>query len=110
MTVAVILVNRGPLLRQCLESLERQRRPPDHVIVVDNASTDDSLRQADHARAPEMSRASLNRIKPSLAFVFRPWLKWGHGMVQAADDSQYHNAFEHHVAPAGHNRRPKTRT
>ena len=48
MTVAVLIVNwnGGPLLRQCLESLERQRRRADHVIVVDNASTDDSLRQA----------------------------------------------------------------
>jgi GT2 family glycosyltransferase len=48
MTVAVLIVNwnGGPLLRQCLESLERQRRRADHIIVVDNASTDDSLRQA----------------------------------------------------------------
>jgi GT2 family glycosyltransferase len=48
MTVAVLIVNwnGGPLLGQCLESLERQRRKPDHIVVVDNASTDDSLAQA----------------------------------------------------------------
>src|SRR4051794_31740753 len=51
MTVAVLIVNwnGGSLLRQCLQSLERQRRRPDKVIVVDNASTDDSLRQAGDA-------------------------------------------------------------
>jgi len=44
-TVAVIIVNwnGGSLLRRCLEALVRQRRPADHVILVDNASTDDSL-------------------------------------------------------------------
>jgi GT2 family glycosyltransferase len=51
MTVAVLIVNwnGGSLLRRCLDSVAQQRRPPDHVIVVDNASTDDSLRQADEA-------------------------------------------------------------
>lgn len=45
MTVAVIIVNfnGGTLLRRCLDALSRQRRPPDHVILVDNASTDDSV-------------------------------------------------------------------
>jgi GT2 family glycosyltransferase len=51
MTVAVLIVNwnGGPLLRRCLEALERQRRRPDRIIVVDNASTDDSLRQAEES-------------------------------------------------------------
>jgi GT2 family glycosyltransferase len=47
-TVAVIIVNwnGGSFLSQCLEALDRQRRRPDHIIVVDNASTDDSLERA----------------------------------------------------------------
>ena len=51
MTIAVLIVNwnGGDLLCRCLDALERQRRPPDHVIVVDNASTDDSLARAAHA-------------------------------------------------------------
>ncbi len=51
MTVAVLVVNwnGGDLLRRCLESLERQRRRPDHIVVVDNGSSDDSLRLAEHA-------------------------------------------------------------
>jgi len=41
MRVAVLIVNwnGGDLLTRCLESLEQQRRRPDHVIVVDNASS-----------------------------------------------------------------------
>jgi GT2 family glycosyltransferase len=43
--VAVIIVNynSGPHLRMCLQALGRQTRSPRRVIVVDNASTDDSL-------------------------------------------------------------------
>jgi GT2 family glycosyltransferase len=45
MTVAVLIVNWNSrhLLRECLESLTAQTRPPDRVIIVDNNSTDDSL-------------------------------------------------------------------
>jgi len=48
MTVAVIIVNWNSreFLRECLRSLRAQSRRPDRVIVVDNDSTDDSLRQA----------------------------------------------------------------
>jgi GT2 family glycosyltransferase len=46
--VAVIVVNfnGGAYLQRCLETVESQSRRADHVIVVDNASTDDSLRRA----------------------------------------------------------------
>ena len=48
-TVSVVIVNwnGGDLLRQCLESLREQTRPADRVVVVDNASTDDSLARAE---------------------------------------------------------------
>lgn len=48
MTVAVLIVNwnGGELLRRCLDALDRQDRPADHVVLVDNASTDDSLQLA----------------------------------------------------------------
>ena len=48
MTVAILIVNwnGGSLLNRCLQSVDAQSRRPDHVIVVDNASTDDSLERA----------------------------------------------------------------
>ena len=43
--VAVIVVNwsGGALLRRCLAALATQTRPPDRVLIVDNASTDGSV-------------------------------------------------------------------
>jgi GT2 family glycosyltransferase len=45
MTVAVLVVNwnAGPLLRRCLQAVAAQTRRADRVVVVDNASGDDSL-------------------------------------------------------------------
>jgi GT2 family glycosyltransferase len=47
-TVAVVVVNfnGAAYLGRCLKSIELQTRRPDHVIVVDNASLDESLRTA----------------------------------------------------------------
>lgn len=41
-TVCAVIVtyNRKELLRECLQAVLSQTRPPDHVLVVDNASTD----------------------------------------------------------------------
>jgi GT2 family glycosyltransferase len=51
MRVAVVIVNwnSGELLRRCLETLDRQTRRPDRVVVVDNASSDESLNRARQA-------------------------------------------------------------
>lgn len=38
----VVTYNRVSLLRECLQSVLGQTRPPEHVLVVDNASTDDT--------------------------------------------------------------------
>lgn len=38
----VVTYNRSHLLAQCLDALCHQTRPPDLVVVVDNASTDDT--------------------------------------------------------------------
>lgn len=63
MTVAVLIVNwnGGDLLRQCLASVAGQRRPADHVVVIDNNSSDDSLdRAADQLRGAELIRLPSN--------------------------------------------------
>jgi GT2 family glycosyltransferase len=59
-TVCAVVVthNRVELLRRCLDHLERQTRPPDAILVVDNASTDgtgDMLR--------EQARADVLRLE-----------------------------------------------
>lgn len=36
----VVTFNRRELLRECLRALEGQQRPVDHILVIDNASTD----------------------------------------------------------------------
>jgi GT2 family glycosyltransferase len=45
-TVCAVVVthNRPQLLERCLDHLEAQERRPDHVLVVDNASTDETPR------------------------------------------------------------------
>lgn len=67
MTVAVVIVNwnGGPLLRRCLEALAGQTRRPDHVIVVDNASTDDSLGRA----AGALAGVELIRLPENVGFA-----------------------------------------
>jgi GT2 family glycosyltransferase len=67
MTVAVLIVNwnGGELLRQCLAALLQQRRPPDHIIVVDNASTDDSLERAREA----LRRVEVIRLPDNVGFA-----------------------------------------
>ena len=44
MTISVLITtrNRAKILKQCLKSLVRQSRKPDEVIVVDNASSDNT--------------------------------------------------------------------
>lgn len=39
-SVIIITLNRAELIRETLDSLTRQTRQPDEVIVVDNGSTD----------------------------------------------------------------------
>ena len=37
---AVVTYNRRELLARCIDYLQRQRRPPDQILVINNASTD----------------------------------------------------------------------
>jgi GT2 family glycosyltransferase len=67
MRVAVLIVNwnGGDLLTECLRSLGQQRRRPDHVVVVDNASSDDSLQRAGHL----LDAVELIRLPSNVGFA-----------------------------------------
>ena len=41
-SAVVVAYNRAKLLRECLDAIAAQTRPVQRVIVIDNASTDDS--------------------------------------------------------------------
>ncbi len=41
-TAVVVTYNRAALLAECLDAIAAQTMPPDRVVVVDNASTDDT--------------------------------------------------------------------
>jgi GT2 family glycosyltransferase len=66
-TVAVFVINwnGGSMLKRCLTSLLAQRRSPDHVVVVDNASRDDSLSLA----AAELRGMQLIRLDSNSGFA-----------------------------------------
>lgn len=67
MRVAALIVNwnAGPLLARCLASLHAQRRRPDRVILVDNASADESLRLAQ----PELGGVDVVRLSENVGFA-----------------------------------------
>jgi GT2 family glycosyltransferase len=67
MTVAVLVVNwnGGGLLHSCLKSLAHQRRRPDHVVVVDNGSSDDSLLRAE----PFLQGVEVIRLPRNVGFA-----------------------------------------
>ena len=52
-SIVVVSYNATPYLRRCLESLRARTRPPHEILVVDNASrqeTRDYLRSVDFIR------------------------------------------------------------
>lgn len=61
-TVCAIVVthNRHDLLVECLDHVDRQSRPPDHVLVVDCASTDDTPAMLAHRDGIEVLRLNEN--------------------------------------------------
>lgn len=66
MSVTVIIVNwnSGVLLGRCLHSLKAQTVQPEHVILVDNASTDNSA-----SFAEVIANVTIQRMKNNLGFA-----------------------------------------
>jgi rhamnopyranosyl-N-acetylglucosaminyl-diphospho-decaprenol beta-1,3/1,4-galactofuranosyltransferase len=59
-TAVLVTYNRCPLLLESLAAVQGQSRPPDRVIVIDNASTDDTA-AAVRDRFPAVQLAGLPR-------------------------------------------------
>ena len=63
-TVAIVNWNGGTLLAQCVQHLQAQTVQPDHILLIDNASTDTSLEQL-----PTWSRLTILRMDSNLGFA-----------------------------------------
>lgn len=63
-TLIIVNWNAGDMLARCLRHVMAQTRLPDHVVVVDNASTDQSLLQL-----PAWDRLTLSRMPSNLGFA-----------------------------------------
>lgn len=61
-TISTVVVNynNGPFVRRCVESFLSQTRPPDEVVIVDDASTDESL---DELAALEREHAEVRVLR-----------------------------------------------
>src|SRR4051812_36690273 len=57
----VVTYNRRDLLARCLDHLERQSRPPEGILVVDNASTDGTAELLASRHGVEVMRLPENR-------------------------------------------------
>jgi len=77
----VVTYNRKDLLRECLQALESQTRKPDHILVVDNASTDGTY---------EMLRAEF----PGAEVVRLPENQGGAGGFHEGMKRAYKQGFE----------------
>ncbi|MDE6633338.1 MAG: glycosyltransferase family 2 protein [Muribaculaceae bacterium] len=73
MTIVVPVYNRPKLIVRCLESLKAQTYRPLHIIVVDNASTDDTMANIErwmHANADkDFSMDILSETNPGAAYA-----------------------------------------
>ncbi len=72
----VVTHNRREKLPHCLEAVAAQRRPPDHVLVVDNASTD-GTREMLEREYPDIEKLALS-INEGGAGGFHEGMKHAH--------------------------------
>ena len=72
----VVIYNRKDLLRTCLQSLLKQTRMPDCIVVVDNASTDGTRAMLD-AEFQQLQRLNLE-INSGGAGGFKAGMQWSY--------------------------------
>jgi rhamnopyranosyl-N-acetylglucosaminyl-diphospho-decaprenol beta-1,3/1,4-galactofuranosyltransferase len=86
----VVTYNRHDLLTECLDRIARQSRPPDHVLVVDNASTDGTAAMLDGRKGLEVLTLSEN-LGSSGGFArgLRRAGELGHDWIWLLDDDTF---------------------
>ncbi len=72
----VVTHNRKELLRECLQALSAQTRVPDHVLVIDNASSDNTFALVQS----EFPTVQVLQLTENIggAGGFHVGMKWGH--------------------------------
>jgi GT2 family glycosyltransferase len=103
-SAVIVNYNGDPFLAACLAALERVRLRPRDVFVVDNASTDDSMRelvafplaqalpQSENRGFAEGANAGLERVETTVAVVLNPDVEidsqFGDAVVEAFTANQ----------------------
>lgn len=72
----IVTYNRKEILRECLKAVLSQTRPPDQVLVVDNASTDGTVRMLQE-EFPEVEVLRLSENQGG-AGGFHEGMKWAY--------------------------------
>ena len=79
LTISTIVCafNEADYIGPCLESLRRQTRPPDEILVVNNASTDETASIAADVAGKEAwndgtAQAPLTNARPGGSLPLRP--------------------------------------
>src|SRR5207237_1380646 len=79
-TASIVLHDSAPDIVACLDALAAQTRPPDAIVILDNASSDGSVELA----ARTMRDARLIRSRVNLGFAA------GHNCAMAVEPADVH--------------------
>ncbi|MET0420729.1 MAG: glycosyltransferase, partial [Acidimicrobiia bacterium] len=87
-TSVLATFNRAAVLDATLTAIESQTRPPDEILVVDNASTDDTLAMLaqGHAQAATLRLSENSGASGGLAAGFEQAFQRGADFVWVGDD------------------------
>ncbi|MBS3911141.1 MAG: glycosyltransferase [Hydrogenophaga sp.] len=88
---AIVTHNRCGLLGRCLDHLQTQRRLPDGILVINNASTDGTVEMLDQRGTPYVTQENVGSAGGWHRGI-RHALEHGYDAVWLMDDDGYSNA------------------
>lgn len=95
LTVAILNYNGKGMLERCLESIAKQSIKPDEILVVDNASTDDSWKIAKKYEARVYHADNRHKFISGLNDCLRE--AKGDKIIFMENDIRLHSSFVHEV-------------